>query len=135
MVPMPPSKPTILVPDPMCQPKVECAKNSMQTRHSELAVVVDPASGFRSQDYCYLIQCKMYHTMNLELITRLIDPFHTLTADTRREPQFDPRSGLDNPGLKRVSQKVKRSTFLLCRNYLLMIAVTVHYLRFTLIKV
>jgi hypothetical protein len=73
--------------------------------------------------------------MNLELKTRLIDPLHTLTADARREPQFDSRAGLDNPGLKRVSQKVKRSTFLLCRNYLLLIAVTVDYLRFTMIKV
>lgn len=135
MVPVLPSKPTILVHDPMCQPKIECAKNSMHTRHSEFAVVVDPASGFRSQDFCDLVQSKVYHAMNAELKTCLIDPLGTFSADTRSESQSDSRPGLDHPGFKRVSQEVKRSTFLFCRNYLLMTAVTVDYLRFTLIKV
>jgi len=104
---MMPSEPAIFVPHPSSQTKVQRAKHSMHIRSSEFTKVVDPASCFRSQYYCNLVDSKMCHPVNPEFKTFLIDPLLTGTADGRGHSYLDYSPDLDNSGFKCKTKKVK----------------------------
>ena len=107
----------------------------MHTGLSEFAIVVDPAPGYGFQKFCNPTDIKMYHAVNFELETSLIDPPLALTADCRRKTKFDSASGFDNPRFECKSKEVKGSTLLLFWKLLLLITVAIHYLRFASVKV
>ena len=100
-------EPTILIPNPKSQPVIKDTENTLHSRHSEFAIVVDPPSYPHVQHFCYLANVQVYHSMDPEFKTYLTDPLLTFLANSRGEPKFEPFSGTDNPGFKSVPQKIK----------------------------
>src|ERR1035437_8647618 len=115
-VPMIPSEPAILVPNPSSQTKVQRAKHSMHIRSSEFTIVVDQASCLRSQYNCNLVDSKMCNPVNLELKAFLIDPLLSGTADGRGHSSLDDSPDLDNSGFNCKTKNVTRSGYFLCRD-------------------